>query len=129
MNRPPSVPSISPRDAASEIEAASSGAAAGTAAPLLVDVRERDEFANQRAEGAVLVPISEFVARHAELPKDRPLLMICQSGSRSASATMFLLQQGWPDVRNVEGGTEAWAMAGLPTRRGAPDPGEGDLPR
>jgi rhodanese-related sulfurtransferase len=95
---------------------------------LLVDVRERDEFAAQRAAGAVLVPISEFVARHGELPRNRPLLVICQSGSRSASATMFLLQNGWTDVRNVDGGTQAWAMAGLPTRTGAPEPGEGDLP-
>jgi rhodanese-related sulfurtransferase len=122
----PGVPTISPRDAAAEIDAAK--AASAEPAPLLVDVRERDEFANQRATGAVLVPISEFAARHEELPKDRPLLMICQAGSRSASATMFLLQRGWTDVRNVEGGTTAWAIAGLPTRQGAPDPGEGDLP-
>ena len=127
MNRQPGVPTISPRDAAAEIESAGP-ASPGTQAPLLVDVRERDEFATVRATGAVLLPISEFVARHAELPKDRPLLMICQAGSRSASATAFLLQQGWSDVRNVEGGTGAWAMAGLPTRRGTPEPGEGDLP-
>jgi rhodanese-related sulfurtransferase len=124
MNPAPGVPTISVRDAAAEIE---SSPASGGAAPLLVDVRERDEFANQRATGAVLVPISEFVARHEELPKDRPLLMICQSGSRSASATMFLLERGWSDVRNVAGGTQAWAQAGLPTRQGRPEPGEGDL--
>ena len=43
------------------------------AAPLIVDVRERDEFVADRAHGAVLVPMSEFAARHEELPKDRPL--------------------------------------------------------
>jgi rhodanese-related sulfurtransferase len=95
---------------------------------MLVDVRERDEFAARRAVGAVLLPISEFVARHEELPRDRPLLMICESGSRSMSATMFLLQRGWSDVRNVDGGTQAWATAGLPVRQGPPEPGEGDLP-
>ncbi len=98
------------------------------AAPLLVDVREPSEFADVRAEGAVLFPLSTFVARHAELPRDRPLLMICQSGGRSAQATAFLLANGWPDVSNVEGGTLAWVRAGLPSRRGEPDPGEGDLP-
>jgi rhodanese-related sulfurtransferase len=122
---PGGVPTISPRDAATALDQA----AGDPAGPLLVDVREPDEFAAQRATGAVLLPISEFVARHGELPRNRPLLVICQSGSRSASATMFLLQNGWTDVRNVEGGTGAWAMAGLPTRSGAPDPGEGDLPR
>jgi rhodanese-related sulfurtransferase len=124
MNQPAGIPSISPRDAAAAVD----GGAGDRSGPLLVDVRERDEFAAQRAVGAVLLPISEFVARHGELPRDRPLLVICQSGSRSASATMFLLQNGWSDVRNVEGGTQAWALAGLPTRSGPPDPGEGDLP-
>ena len=123
------VPSISPREASAELESSDGAAASeGSPAPLLVDVRERDEFAGRRAAGGVLMPISEFVARHEELPKDRPILVICESGSRSMSATMFLLQRGWPDVRNVEGGTQAWAMAGLPVRTGALDPGEGELP-
>ena len=119
---PPGIPTISPRDASAKL--AEGGSSPG---PLLVDVRERDEFTAERAVGAVLLPISEFGARYEELPRDRPLLMICQSGSRSASATMFLLQRGWTDVRNVEGGTGAWAKAGLPVRHGPPDPGEGDL--
>ena len=118
------VPSIAPGEAAAELD----GAAGQSGSPLLVDVRERDEFETRRAVGAVLLPISELVARHAELPKDRPLLMICEAGSRSMSATMFLLQRGWTDVRNVDGGTQAWAAAGLPVRQGMPEPGEGDLP-
>jgi len=95
--------------------------------PLLVDVREPVEFSELRAEGALLFPLSTFMARHAELPRDRPLLMICRTGARSAQATDFLLVQGWPDVANVAGGTLAWEAAGLPVRRGTPDPGEGDL--
>ena len=104
-----------------------SPADASATSPLLVDVREPNEFTDFRAEGAVLFPLSTFVARHEELPRDRPLLMICQSGARSAQATAFLLANGWPDVANVEGGTLAWVRAGLPSRRGEPDPGEGDL--
>src|SRR4051794_19816170 len=123
MSLPGGVPAISARDAAAEVAAGASD----QTGPLLVDVRERDEFAARRAVGAVLLPISEFVARHEELPKDRPLLMICEAGSRSMSATMFLLQRGWTDVRNVDGGTTAWALAGLPVRQGAPEPGEGEL--
>jgi len=114
--------SISPRDAAAELDGG------GQTGPLLVDVREPDEFATERAVGAILLPISEFAARHEELPKDRPLLMICEAGSRSMSATMFLRQRGWSDVRNVDGGTRAWSLAGLPVRHGTPDPGEGQLP-
>ncbi|HLO35560.1 MAG TPA: rhodanese-like domain-containing protein, partial [Candidatus Deferrimicrobium sp.] len=93
-----------------------------------VDVREADEFARERIGGAVLLPISQFVARHRELPRDRPLFMLCHSGSRSTSATMYLLQAGWTNVRNVTGGMIGWHHANLPTRSGPPDPGEGDLP-
>jgi rhodanese-related sulfurtransferase len=90
-------------------------------------VRELDEFASERIDGVVLVPISSFTVRHEELPRGRPLLMICHAGSRSMSATMFLMQRGWTNVRNVEGGMLAWMRDGLPVRTGPPDPGEGDL--
>jgi rhodanese-related sulfurtransferase len=125
MQHPP-VPSISPAEAAA---ATAEGAAPDPAArPLIVDVREPDEFAQQRVADVVLMPISQFVARHHELPKDRPLLMLCAAGSRSTSATLYLLQAGWSDVRNITGGMIGWQQAGLPTRTGAPESGEGDLP-
>ena len=94
---------------------------------LLVDVRELNEYEELRVEGAALVPVSQFAARFEELPRDRALLMLCRSGARSGRATAFLLQQGFSDVSNVEGGMIAWKNAGLPTRSGALDPGEGDL--
>jgi rhodanese-related sulfurtransferase len=119
MNHPTGIPTITPRDAAADAE---SGRA------LIVDVRERDEFATERAPGVALIPLSEFVARHEELPMDRPLLMICAAGSRSAQATAFLLQRGWTDVKNVTGGMMAWSGAGLPTKGGRPSPDEGAIP-
>jgi len=96
--------------------------------PLLVDVREENEFADVRAPGAVLVPMSSFAARAGELPKDRPLMVVCHLGSRSAAAAGFLIRSGWNDVVNVTGGMDAWERGGLPVRRGMPGPGEGDLP-
>jgi rhodanese-related sulfurtransferase len=72
--------------------------------------------------------MSTFVLRHRELPQDRPILMICQTGARSGQTTAFLIANGWMDVVNVAGGTLAWERAGLPVRRGALAPGEGDLP-
>ncbi len=96
--------------------------------PLLVDVREPNEFLQARAEGAALFPLSTFMARIHELPKDRPIQFICQTGSRSANATAYLLNNGWTDVVNIAGGTVAWARAGLPIRQGPTDPGEGLLP-
>ncbi|MDQ3126902.1 MAG: rhodanese-like domain-containing protein [Chloroflexota bacterium] len=125
MMQPP-VPSILPRETAAAMD--TSVATDPATRPLIVDVREPDEFGQARIDGVVLMPISQFVARHAELPKDRPLLMLCAAGSRSTSATMYLLQAGWTDVRNVTGGMIGWQAAGLPVRTGPPDPGEGDLP-
>ncbi len=98
------------------------------AQPMLVDVREAGEFATVRAPGAVLVPTSTFQARVDELPADRPLMLVCHVGGRSAAVTGFLIRAGRADVVNVAGGMEAWERAGLPVRRGAPDAGEGDLP-
>ena len=120
MSTPAGVPSIDVRGAASAAEDADRA--------LIVDVREPNEFAATRIAGVALLPISVLPQRHSELPKDRPLLMICRSGARSAAATSFLIQNGWPDVRNVEGGMIAWQAAGLPVLSGVPDPGEGDLP-
>jgi rhodanese-related sulfurtransferase len=99
----------------------------GRAAPLVVDVREADEFAAVRLDDVSLVPMSEFATRHAELPNDRPILVMCASGGRSAAAAGFLLRSGWTDVTNVAGGITAWEKAGLPVRRGPVEPGEGAL--
>ena len=76
----------------------------------------------------MLVPTSTFAARVGELPADRPLLVVCHLGGRSAAVVGFLLRAGRTDVANVDGGMDAWERAGLPVARGAPAPGEGDLP-
>jgi rhodanese-related sulfurtransferase len=98
------------------------------AGPLLLDVREDNEFAEVRVPGAVLVPTSAFMNRVGELPADRPLLVICHMGGRSAAVAGYLIRAGRPDVVNVAGGMDAWERAGLPVRRGPLDPGEGAVP-
>jgi len=98
------------------------------ALPLLLDVREPDEFAQVRAPGALLLPMSVLSSRIAQLPVDRPLLVICHLGGRSAAVAGFLVRTGRADVTNVTGGMDAWERAGLPVRRGPVMPGEGELP-
>ncbi len=98
------------------------------AQPILLDVREPHEFTAVRAPGAVLLPTSTFTSRLAELPPDRPLLVICHSGNRSAAVTGFLARSGRTDVVNVAGGMDAWERSGLPVRKGPVGPGEGALP-
>lgn len=95
--------------------------------PILLDVRELGEFVSVRAPGAVLLPTSEFAARFGELPDDRPLLVVCHSGNRSAAVVGFLQRAGRTDVTNVAGGMDAWERAGLPVTHGPLQPGEGTL--
>ena len=97
-------------------------------APLLLDVREANEFEAIRAPGAVLIPTSQFMERVHDLPADRPIMVICHVGGRSAAVTGYLVRGGRTDVVNVAGGMVAWERAGLPVLRGRPIPGEGDLP-
>ena len=96
--------------------------------PLLVDVREQEEFDEVRAPGAVLLPMSTLAARIGELPADRPLMIVCHTGNRSSAVTGFLARSGRTDVVNVAGGMDAWERKGLPVKRGTPEPGEGALP-
>lgn len=83
----------------------------------VVDVREDDEWAAGHAAGATHIPLGQVMAREAELPRDRDVLFICGSGSRSGRATQLLLRAGHPRVFNIEGGTKAWLQAGLPIDR------------
>jgi rhodanese-related sulfurtransferase len=121
VSDPARVPAVDVYEAARRIEQMPGGRA-----PLLVDVREANEFATVRIPGAVLLPLSELQARYAELPHDRPLLLHCAAGKRSLVAAEFLTRNGYADVTNVEGGIIEWQKSGLPVREGPPDPGEGN---
>jgi rhodanese-related sulfurtransferase len=118
------VPAIDVHEAGRRLDATTDG---GPGA-LLVDVRELGEVVGGRADGAVLIPLSTFGHRYRELPADRSLLVICQSGYRSSLAAAYLAANGYPDALNVAGGMTAWERAGLPVRRGPLAPGEGEVP-
>lgn len=79
--------------------------------PELVDVREPAEWEIARIEGARLVPLGAFDAADplAHLPADRPVVVYCKSGGRSAQAAARLLASGHADVRNLAGGIDEWA--------------------
>lgn len=122
MSQPAPIPSVDVSTAAARLQDSHGPS------PLLVDVRERDEFVTVRVEGAVLMPLSSFADTYEQLPRDRPLLMMCAAGRRSLAAADHLSRQGFSHVTNVGGGITAWRAAGLPVRSGPPEPGEGDLP-
>ena len=70
----------------------------------LVDVRERDEFASGSLPDARSIPLSELASRYRELNPDRPVAVLCRSGSRSTRAAEFLSEHGFRDVANLDGG-------------------------
>lgn len=83
-------------------------------APHLVDVREAWEFQRGHAKGAKNIPLSQLGKRISEVPRDRDILLICQSGNRSLSAARLLQRQEISRVFNVSGGTTAWRLQRLP---------------
>jgi sulfur-carrier protein adenylyltransferase/sulfurtransferase len=85
--------------------------------PLLLDVRQPDEFRAGHVTGAKLIPLNELEKRVGELPRDRKIICICRSGSRSGAATRMLAKAGY-DVANMRGGMIAWNQAGLPVKKG-----------
>lgn len=82
----------------------------------LIDVREVEEYEDGHLPNAVNIPLSEFQARFSEVPKDKPVVMVCRSGGRSAQASEFLVMQGYDGdkISNLLGGTMGWIKAGNP---------------
>lgn len=101
------IPTVNPREAWERLSDAQSKA-------VLIDVREPWEFQGGHAKGAKNIPLGQLGKRLAEIPRNREVLLICQSGNRSRSAAQFLQQQGITQVFNVSGGTTVWRMHGLP---------------
>ena len=86
----------------------------------LIDVRTPVEFREVHATLARNVPLDQLQSKLAteNEPPDRLLYVICRSGSRGKQACERLNAAGYPNVVNVEGGTQAWEQSGLPVVRG-----------
>lgn len=82
----------------------------------VLDVRTPQEFAEGHIASAVNLPLDQVQGRSGEVPGDRPVYVICRSGSRSAQASQ-ILQKAGKDIRNVGGGMNDWARAGYPLTR------------
>ncbi|HEY7197871.1 MAG TPA: molybdopterin-synthase adenylyltransferase MoeB [Gaiellaceae bacterium] len=88
----------------------------GTQPPLLVDVRERDEWAEGHIPGAVHVPRGFLESRIEQVAPDheRPVVVYCAGGSRSAFAAKTLEELGYQDVSSLAGGFTDWKRNGFP---------------
>ena len=87
------------------------------AQPIIVDVREPDEWAEGHIEEAQHIPLGQLGARVREIPQDREVILVCHSGQRSAMATTMLLRAGYTRAVNMTGGMDAWERQHLPIAR------------
>jgi hydroxyacylglutathione hydrolase len=83
--------------------------------PFVLDVRTDGEWNGGHLDGAHHIHGGLIQERFGEIPKDRPVAVICGSGYRGSIAASFLRREGYPNVSNVLGGMSAWKSAGLST--------------
>jgi molybdopterin/thiamine biosynthesis adenylyltransferase len=86
--------------------------------PLLVDVRRRDEWDEGHIPGAVHIPRGSLESRieKAEPDRERPIVLYCSAGERSAFAARTLGELGYEDVSSLAGGFTDWKRNGFPTQ-------------
>lgn len=81
---------------------------------IIIDVRGPDELWQGSIKGSVLMPFTEIVQGRMAPPKDRPILLVCAVGGRSLALGRAMIEYGWQEVYNLEGGINAWKRQGLP---------------
>jgi rhodanese-related sulfurtransferase len=88
-------------------------------APLVLDVREANEFEGGKLPNAVHIPLSQLKDRVAEIAKytSRPVIVYCARGVRGGAATSALTRLGFKEVQSLRGGFRAWKDAGLPVTK------------
>lgn len=84
---------------------------------LLVDVRSPEEFQGGSLPGATLIPFWDFAKGKYDLPKDKPILLICAVGGRSLACGQILASKGYREVYNLKGGLDAWVEQRVPLPR------------
>ncbi len=106
----PAIPIINAQEAQAKL--------AARPAPLVLDVRQPEEFKTGHIAGATLIPLNQLSGRIGGLPREREILCVCASGSRSSAAARQLAAAGFK-VTNLQGGMMAWQRAQLPMKKGS----------
>jgi len=83
--------------------------------PVLLDVRQPEEFAQGYIEGAINIPLRQLGQNLDQIPRDRPIVAICGSGHRSTIAMVALQMLGYQDVKSLEGGMTVWNAVQAPS--------------
>ncbi len=96
-----------------EIEAPKLAELLGQKADIqVVDIRQPAEIASGTVPGAELMPMHTIPLRIQDIKQDKPVILVCRSGARSAQACMFLAQNGYENIYNLRGGLMGWAGSG-----------------
>ncbi len=77
---------------------------------VLLDVREAHEYAFASLANSLHIPLGQIPLRYDELDPARHLAVLCHHGVRSMQACLFLQQQGFEQLYNVQGGIDAWSL-------------------
>ncbi|MFY3790255.1 rhodanese-like domain-containing protein [Ureibacillus sp. MALMAid1270] len=75
---------------------------------VIVDLREPELFATSRVPGAINIPFDEIQSRYTELPKDKDVIFVCHTGRMGTESGNLLLENGYKNVFNLEGGIAEW---------------------
>ena len=88
---------------------------------ILIDVREEHELAVGLIQGSRFITVKDLPTQLAKLEKyrNKPIVVVCAAGHRSAAACRLLNKAGFENVCQIEGGIQAWEKAGLPLKRGS----------
>jgi hydroxyacylglutathione hydrolase len=107
-------------DAVPQVDAAEMERRMRPGGAAVIDVRGHAEWEAGHVPGVPNIPLGHLPDRLSEIPRDRPVIVHCQGGARSAMAASVLKAAGFTDVVNMAGGYAAWSAAGLPTEAGEP---------
>ncbi|MCE2473049.1 MAG: rhodanese-like domain-containing protein [Anaerolineae bacterium] len=77
-----------------------------------IDVRETDEHAEGHIPGTANIPLSEFMARVDEIDEEAAVVLVCNTGVRSAQAALYLASMGYEQIYNLDEGTKGWMKKG-----------------
>ncbi len=79
---------------------------------LVIDARDAGQFAKGHIPGAINMDWRQVLAKRNTIPKDKPVLIYCNTGSLSAQAGFALRVAGWDNLRILQGGMEEWKAKG-----------------
>ncbi len=85
---------------------------------FILDVREPEEWQEMHIPESILIPLGQLQNRLHEIPKDRDIVLVCRSGSRSRVALDFLRYKGFLKSSSMQGGIQLWRQVGYPVEEG-----------